>query len=162
MKTKELVDRINGDTVFTATFNRDHDIMVSCNYDDDYYMMCIPSKLKDIHNIVLDHEFLDENKFLVSFGDIGKLYELVKEYANTPLKDRKDNNYYRVKVFDHDMGYLNYDQSYKRYIIADCDESWYKERFKAEFTKEEIDDLKMNNELDSINWDNVSLEEVED
>lgn len=161
MKTKELVNRINGDTVFTATFNGDHDIMVSCNYDDDdYYMMCIPSKLKDIHNIVLDHEFLDEHKFLVSFGEIGKLYELVKEYVNTPLKDRNDIKYYWVKVFNHDMGYLNYDQVYKIYIIADCDQSW--ERFKTNFTKTEIEGLKHNKKLRGINWNNVKLEEVED
>lgn len=160
MKTKELVNRINGDTVFTATFNGDRDIMVGCNYDDDYYMMCIPSKLKDIHNIVLDHEFLDEHKFLVSFGEIGKLYELVKEYVDTPLKDRNDIKYYRVKVFNHDMGYLSYDQVYKIYIIADCDQRW--ERFKTNFTKTEIEGLKHNKELRGINWDNVNLEKVED
>lgn len=160
METKELIDRINGDTVFTATFNGDHDIMVSCNYDDDYYyMMCIPSKLKDIHNIVLDHEFLDENKFLVSFGEIGKLYELVKEYVDTPLQDRNDMKYYRVKVFNHDMGYLNYDQVDKIYIIADYDESW--ERFKTNFTKKEIGAFKSDDRLKGINWDKVDLEEVE-
>ena len=159
MKTKELVDRINGDTVFTATFNEDHDIMVSCKPDDDYYMLCIPSKLKDIHNIVLDHEFLDKNNFLVSFGEIGKLYELVKEYVDTPLQDRNDMKYYRVKVFNHDMGYLNYDQVYKIYIIADCDGSW--ERFKTNFTKKEIDAFKSDDRLRGINWDKVDLEEVE-
>ena len=135
MKTKELVDRINSKTNFLAT--SDYHVGIKICTSNDHVVKqvcCIHFDTINVDAIELHYSRLYKADCQYSLEDIGELYKLVKEYVDTPLKDRNDTKYYRVKVFNHDMGYLNYDKSYKRYIIADCDESWYKERFNAKFT----------------------------
>lgn len=68
------------------------------------------------------------------------IVDIIMEYANTPIKERMEENKYLVHlkgVSDY-TGYLNYRKDLKFYFIDKSNEDEY---IKSHFTKYEIDEL---------------------
>lgn len=82
----------------------------------------------------------------------------LSEYASK-LRELADvieeqNNKCYVQVFPGGSGYLNVDRADDRFLVQN---STPLDRYKTQFTKAEIEDLKINPALKAINWDEVKL-----
>lgn len=132
MKTSEFIEEVEKLGYEVKEFT--HGIDVCSEYYGTY---CYVSK-----NVmcVIDTEY-EKFKELRS-EDQEKLFCLVAEYATTPIEEREEINKYRLRLpntqkTDYES-YLNYNLKDKTYFIGDETNI---ERFKTEFTEEEIDNL---------------------
>ena len=85
------------------------------------------------------------------------LANLVRDFALTPLDERKDEKKYYVKVFNGDLGYLSIKVSTNVVTTNDINGNWYQ----TQFTKSEIKQLKQRDDI-PLDWDKVKLIEVDD
>ena len=94
---------------------------------------------------------VDGDKFAILVPDkfgiesrLAQIYELMFEYAKTPLEEREEEKKYRLHLpsgFAKRMGYLNFDKSKDEYFFADRSETC---EIQTSFTQQEIDAMPFN------------------
>lgn len=78
------------------------------------------------------------------------LFDLVVEYARTPIEEREEKKYYlRLPIFGYDdeHSYLNLECNTGKYLFGSKTNI---ERYQTQFTQKEIDEMKKRFNLDSF------------
>lgn len=105
----------------------------------------------------------DEN---VTFNKVAankrkKLFDLLFDYASTPLKDREEEQrfYLKTKIKAGDFRrYLNFSKRYNRIEIGSIDNTG---EYQTQFTQKEIDDIKKRFGLTLSDFEQIPVEEVD-
>lgn len=164
MKIKELVYRINSETIFYASIDDSNCVKVEIVKNDSRYPICyVPGEIRldGIDNIVFYYKGLEEFNISISLEDIGDLYDLIKEYSDYPIEYRglKEEKKYRVRVLKNiRQGYLNKNLFNGELSFNDDQET---DQYTAKFTSNELQLLKDSDDL-AIDWDKAIINPVED
>lgn len=87
-----------------------------------------------------------------------ELFDLVVEFAKTPIEDREEENkfYLRHKwLRNNDFNYLCFDEDYQNYTLSTC----YSREWKRQFTEKEIEELKQTFNTDLNDFEMVEVED---
>lgn len=115
--------------------------------------------------VVATHEYAHmsvnyEGYELLDNDDREDLFNLIVEYATTPVQDRKDERKYFLMLpspMDKDIGYLNYDKELNQYIFADNDQD---KTYQTQFTREEINSFPNQDLIKVLIRKRVELDEL--
>lgn len=91
-----------------------------------------------------------------------KLFDLLFEYARTPLEDREEPQkfYFKTKIKAGDFRrYLNFSERYNRIEIGSIDNT---DEWQAQFTQKEIDDIKEKFKVTFSDFEQIPVEEDEE
>lgn len=91
-----------------------------------------------------------------------KLFDLLVEYASTPLEYREEQERFFLKFKiekDDDFNYLNYDKVEDALML---DTSFETSRVQTSFTQKEIDDIKEGFEVTLSDFEKILVEEDEE
>ncbi|AYP98134.1 hypothetical protein DVR01_01055 [Limosilactobacillus fermentum] len=141
MKINELVNEINSCTSFKVTRDEENKRLV-VHLGDNSSLMTIKYNVEYLEDIDITYAYLD---FYKPCGDLGNFYELinlVNEFVNTPVEERKPESKYRIRLkgFNSDNGhqYLTchtHDATGKLFACAP------NPHLKQEFTSDEINKI---------------------
>lgn len=123
----------------------------------------------DFHTYV-EIEIDEESHYIASISDIymfeldtgwksarkiknharGELFDILVEYARTPVEERKKEKYYlRLSIFGYDdeQNYLNLERDTGKYLFGSKKDI---EGYQTQFSQKEIDEMKKKYNLDSF------------
>lgn len=125
-------------------------------YDGDFQVFCVYKNV-----------LFSVNTAYAAFYDLSeelkeKLYSLIHKYISTPLDEREEPQKYYLKFklrTNYSGDYLNLNTTFDWFEISTKSNS---DKFKTQFTKAEIDEIKerFNTSLDD--FEQIRVEEVED
>lgn len=141
MKINELVNEINSCTSFKATRDEENKRLV-VYLGDNSSLMTIKYNVEYLEDINIAYAYLDFYKPCGNLDNFYELINLVNEFVNTPVEERKPESKYRIRLkgFSSDDGnqYLTcYTHDVTRKLFACALNS----DFKQEFTSDEINKI---------------------
>lgn len=91
-----------------------------------------------------------------------KLYDLIDEYARTPIEDREEQQKFYLKFItesNNSRHYLNYRESFNSIELNNKTDL---DGYKTQFTQKEIDELKKKLGVTFSDFEQIPIEEVKD
>ncbi|GEK28892.1 hypothetical protein [Furfurilactobacillus siliginis] len=131
MKTRELEARVKNLGFYVK--NHDGDLFIRSNFDCFVWFARVSTNLLNEMSMSGGEQITNETE----------LFDLIVEYARTPLAEREEPKKYRARI--PEISYLGEPLFLRKSIIGEFDtypfvEDDYEEKIKFEFTKQEKSD----------------------
>lgn len=156
MKIDEFIRKIN--EVAYATYEKDFDtIKIYANENladiNDWLFVLLPHRQDALRY------YAWKNLNGVGFKSVGRVFDLVREFDNTPVDERFPQEKYTVQIIKGDYGsFLNFNADDHTAFLSG---SMQTNRYKTCFAQAEIDKFKQRDDI-AIDWDKAIIKPVED